>query len=143
MKRSAALAGLSRDHHEALAVALRLRRSETLTAAEAAERFAEYFARRGERHFELEEAVLVPLFPSLPDGEALRERLLREHAALRKRGAPVAAGQAPVDDLHRLGEALEAHVRFEERELFPLLERELSDADLAEVGKSLAAAHAD
>jgi hypothetical protein len=42
MKRSAALASLSRDHHQALVVAQRLRRATDATAAEARETFLAY-----------------------------------------------------------------------------------------------------
>jgi hemerythrin-like domain-containing protein len=137
VKRSAALAGLSRDHHEALAVALRLRRAEPATAQEARERFTEYFDSRGSRHFDMEETVLGPEIRQLPDGAELYRRLLDEHTHLRALGARVVADEATTDTMHRLGEELTAHVRFEERELFPLLERELDEARLAELGELL------
>ena len=44
MKRSAALAALSRDHHQALIVAQQLRRATVATAAEAREAFLAYWA---------------------------------------------------------------------------------------------------
>jgi len=40
------------------------------------------------------------------------------------------------------GELLSVHVRFEERTLFPLLERRLSAAALADLGRALASAEA-
>ena len=137
MKRSEALAGLSRDHHEALAVALRLRRVDGATATDARERFTEYFEPRGRRHFDLEESVLGPEIGELPGGAQLFARLLTEHEQLRALGATVSAGQATLDEMHRLGEELTAHVRFEERELFPLLENHLDDARLTELGDQL------
>ena len=45
---------------------------------------------------------------------------------------------AELDDAARdLGERLHAHVRFEERVLFTLLERRLGDAQLAALGRAL------
>ena len=138
MKRSAALAGLSRDHHEALSVALRLRRAERATASEAITRFAEYFARRGSEHFDLEESILGPVILELDNGQALYRRLADEHARLRDLGATVEDG-ATIELLHELGAELEAHVRFEERELFPLIEASLSEDELAALGAALTA----
>jgi hemerythrin-like domain-containing protein len=137
MKRSEALAGLSRDHHEALAVALRLRRADATTADEARERFAEYFERRGAEHFDLEESVLGPAIVALPGGQELHERLLAEHEHLRALGASVIQG-ASVAVLHEFGGDLTAHVRFEERELFPLLEAHLDEDQLTALGTALA-----
>jgi len=42
-----------------------------------------------------------------------------------------------LDAAHRLGALLSAHVRYEERELFPLLEERLSREDLAALGRAL------
>jgi hemerythrin-like domain-containing protein len=45
-----------------------------------------------------------------------------------------------VDDLRRLGSLLELHVRYEERVLFPLIERSLDDAQLTALGEAFARA---
>jgi hypothetical protein len=58
------------------------------------------------------------------DEPALRTRLLAEHAEIRRRAKA-------------LGELLAAHVRFEERELFPVLEARLSHDELIELGRRL------
>lgn len=135
MERAEALRPLSRDHHVALEVALRLRRCEDeASAAAAAERFTAFFAADGERHFEQEEALLLPELGGHPE-EA--ERLRREHAAIRAAAARLDAGRAPVPDLHALGEALTGHVRWEERTLFPLLEAELDPERIAAIGDAL------
>jgi hypothetical protein len=60
MKRSAELAVLSRDHHQALVVAQQLRRATVATAAEAREAFLAYWAGHGRLHFGLEEELLFP-----------------------------------------------------------------------------------
>ncbi len=63
MKRSPELAPLSRDHHVALEAALRLRRADPDTVAAAVARFGEFWRGAGERHFGIEEAILLPALP--------------------------------------------------------------------------------
>jgi hemerythrin-like domain-containing protein len=139
MKRSEALAELSRDHHQALVVALRLRRATTAGAASAVAGFRDYFESVGDRHFDLEEAILLPALVEEGEWAALTERVREEHRALRASGTRVLRDEADVSELHELGEALDAHVRFEERELFPFLEQRLTVAQLIDLGRRLEA----
>ena len=136
MQRSDALAPLSREHHVALEVALRLRRATPETAHEALGRFRAFWTEHGERHFAVEEEIVVG---ALPHGNetltAASERLEREHAQLRRRAASVASGD--VEALNELGRLLRDHVRFEERELFPLVEAALSPDALDALGRAL------
>jgi hemerythrin-like domain-containing protein len=131
MKRSPELAPLSRDHHVALEAALRLRRADARTVQDAAAHFGDFFEAHGRRHFELEETVLASEMP--PDQ---LQRMLAEHVELRRRADELARA-AEVAGANELGELLAAHVRFEEREVFPLLEERLSPARLAELGQAL------
>ena len=134
VKRSDALAPLSRDHHAALEVALRMRRADDASAAATATRFLEFMHRHGEAHFAAEERELLPL--ARPDHA---ERTRSEHTDIRKRAAALRdAGDAVGRDAVRAaGDALHAHVRFEERELFEDLERRLSRAELQALGERL------
>ena len=134
MKRNANLIPLSHDHHVALEHALRLRRATADSVEAVVARFVAFFAAEGEPHFAREEAVLLPVLPA--GAEHARERLLADHTEIRRRAAelrehPDAAAAA------ELGQLLSAHVRFEERELFPLLEARLPSAVLADVGRRL------
>ena len=134
MKRSAALAGLSRDHHHALEAALRLTRARPETLDDALKHFHEFFEARGARHFELEEAILLPALPaSEPGWPELCDRVLAEHADLRARGAEA----ADVSAAHELGRRLHDHVRFEERELFEVLEARLGREGLSQLALRL------
>jgi hypothetical protein len=134
VKRSAALAPLSRDHHHALAVSLRLRRATDDDAEEACRRFVAFMEADGERHFREEEAELLP--HATPE---MTERTLAEHATLRGHAAAlrVAHGAAPAGELHEIGELLRNHVRFEEHELFPYLEETLDEATLQDLAERL------
>jgi hypothetical protein len=55
MKRSEALASLSRDHHHALVVAQKLRRATDATARQARDAFLTYWTGHGREHFRLEQ----------------------------------------------------------------------------------------
>jgi hemerythrin-like domain-containing protein len=134
VKRSPELAPLSRDHHVALERALRLRRATEADLDDAVARFLAFFTADGERHFEQEEDLLLPLVP--PGSAALGERMCSEHAEIRSRARSLA--DAPeVTAANELGALLNAHVRFEERELFPLLEEAVPAETLADVGRRL------
>ena len=128
VQRTDALVALSRDHHVALAHALRLRRAGEAEVAVVVACFLAFLVQEGERHFAAEEEVLLPLVPT--DADAARRRVVDDHAEILGRAREL--GDAPCAwAAAALGELVAAHVRFEERELFPLLERRL-DADALE-----------
>jgi iron-sulfur cluster repair protein YtfE (RIC family) len=143
MKRAEALAELSRDHHHGLVVAQRLRRADAGSAAGARAAFLDYWTSEGRTHFRVEEDVLLPAMARhhRSDDPAI-VRVLVEHVDLRRRGADLeASADVPVDDLHALGERLSAHIRHEERVLFPMVEASFADDELSALGQALAAAH--
>lgn len=141
MKRSEALAILSRDHHHALVVAQRLRRAGAETVEAARGQFLAYWADEGRRHFQLEEELLLPAFASHSQGAArdpLVLRVLSDHVTIRSWAAQLAATAAPtVEALHQLGSELAAHVRLEERELFPLIEAAIPAGELLALARAL------
>jgi hypothetical protein len=134
VQRTPALVALSRDHHVALAHALRLRRAHDADVAVVVACFLAFLVEAGERHFAEEEQVLLPLVPA--DADAARRRVVDDHAEILRPAREL--GEAPVAPAAcELGELLAGHVRFEERELFPLLERRLPADVLADVGRRL------
>jgi hypothetical protein len=142
MKRSAELAPLSRDHHIALEVALRLRRATPETLEQAVERFLDFWNQQGRHHFVIEERLVLPAL-SDDDAEwsAATRRVRDEHAEIRDRAAAL-PGASSLDAARGLGELLGAHVRYEERQLFPLLEARLPQEALAALGRALISAEA-
>lgn len=139
MKRDPALASLSRDHHQALFVAQRLRRATEATATEARAALITYWHDHGRAHFRSEEEVLLPAYAAHADPyDPLVSRVLCDHVAIRQRVAALELeSTATVEKLHELGEWLSAHVRLEERQLFPLIERTIPAAELALVVREL------
>lgn len=139
MKRSEALTPLSHDHHVALEAALRLRRATEEDVGLAGARFAAFWHRAGEQHFEIEEELILPaLGDDDPAWTDAVERVRAEHADIRAR--VLALDGTDVEATRTLGERLHAHIRFEERVLFPLLERALDERALADLGARLRAA---
>jgi hemerythrin-like domain-containing protein len=144
MKRSPELTPLSHDHQHALDAALRLRRAEHHTVADAIAYFARFFEREGRPHFAIEESLILPALPADdPEWAPGVQRVRDDHEAIRARAGALAEQRTAEEALgaaRALGERLAAHVRFEERELFPTLERRLTDAELADLGAAVAAA---
>jgi hemerythrin-like domain-containing protein len=132
MRRSASLAALSRDHQHGLAVARRLIRATADTAPDARARFLAFWRSEGARHFRIEEEVLLPAFAGrVPADHEAIVRVLVEHVDVQRRAAELESEPSlPPEALHELGEVLHGHIRYEERELFPLIEQELPDAEL-------------
>ena len=134
MKRTAELAPLSRDHQVALAHALKLGRASEDDVAAIVAGFLAFLVDEGRAHFVQEETLLAP---EVPDDHAdLADRMHAEHAEILRLAETL--GRLPdVVSARELGDLLSRHVRFEERELFPLLERRLPAARLLEIGRGL------
>jgi hemerythrin-like domain-containing protein len=146
MKRSAALAALSRDHHHALDAARRLRRADAGDLDGAVAHLQAFWDPRGRRHFEIEERLILPALPQADaDWREATARVRDEHARIRAAVDAVFArgGEAGVDAAHTLGTLLHDHVRFEERHLFGLLEERLSEDELARLGEAIDRAEAN
>jgi hemerythrin-like domain-containing protein len=141
MKRHPSLAPLSRDHHHALVLAQRLRRAGERDAAEAADAFLQHWMNEERLHFRLEEEVLLPAYAAYGDPEhPAVVRTMLDHMLIRRDVERLARG-ADLELLHELGGRLADHVRLEENELFPLVERTLPEPALATLGECLRDQH--
>lgn len=124
MKRHQALQDLSREHHTALQLALKAKRAamsgdQTLIEATATACLAAYAAEL-DPHFVVEETTLLPLLRSAGE-DALVAQLESDHQALRDFCHQLRQPDAAT--LLGFAERLNAHVRFEERELFAVVEQ--------------------
>jgi DUF438 domain-containing protein len=138
MKRSRALTSLSRDHHQALVIAQKLRRADTGGAEEARTAFLAYWSEHGAEHFRLEEEILLPAYAAHGDPHhPLVLEALGDHVAIRQRAARLTSSDPTVDELHELGARLAAHVRLEERALFPMIENVMPEDELLAVARAL------
>lgn len=127
MKRDHRLRGLSSDHHHVLALARRLASNHQREICVDRERLGTRLRDELEPHFQAEEHTLLDVLKSA-GGAALADRLADEHAALRALFARVLGGVDAAAGA--LAELLTAHVRWEERELFPWCEAHLPPAAL-------------
>lgn len=141
MKRSQALAPLSRDHHQALVVARALARASDETAGAAASRFVAFIEQHELAHFAVEESVLLPVIPASEPGERLGRQMRDDHAFLRDAMRRLRDCDAVPDAeaLRLIGQRLREHVQMEERRLFPYLERVLSEPLLERIGSEIEA----
>jgi iron-sulfur cluster repair protein YtfE (RIC family) len=137
VKRHPALSQLSRDHQHTLAVAQRLRRATSQTAAQAVAAFLAVWELEEKLHFRAEEEVLLPAYAA--QGEAAHPVILTVLADhLRIRCAVERLSTDPsLPALHALGALLVSHVRLEEHELFPLIEERVPEAALNALGERL------
>ena len=134
MKRRPELRDLSEDHHHGLVLARNARRAASGNASlsvDAAWTEVEVqFAAELAPHFEIEELLIAPGLELAGESE-LTQRLFEEHQTLRDCVRPGSGRTAA--DLDRFGELLEAHIRWEERELFEMAERRLTGEALAAI----------
>ncbi len=140
MKRHPALIPLSRDHHQALLLASQLRRASAMTAEALAGLLMSQWEAEERMHFRVEEEILLPAYAEhgAADHPSI-VRMLLDHMLIRSDVAAI-ADTPRAQRLHRLGERLAAHVRLEEREVFPLIERTIPEPDLSALGARLAVA---
>jgi len=143
MKRHSALLPLSREHHAGLVQAVRLRRAaaegDASARLAAAREFVEFFRNEERVHLRDEEEELFPLFLRYVQSQPAPLREARvQHVQLegfaRKLEIGAAAGITDRETLDAAGELLDAHIRLEERQLFPLIEELVPNDELGRLG---------
>jgi hypothetical protein len=141
VKRAEALRPLSREHLGALLAAKKLREADDLAQAKRA--FLDFWQEDGRRHFRIEEEVLLPTWALYAEVDRPGvARLLDEHLTIRRGALRLAGGEASLEEARHLGTLLHDHVRFEERELFPLVEEALDAKSLDRLTAAIEAAEA-
>lgn len=147
MKRHQALIPLTHDHHHALAQVRQLRTSAAALPEQRlrkANEFIAFFEADTLAHFREEEEVVFPLVVGEREAEAPLTRLmmdhLRIHSLVRVLTDELRSGSPTTETMTGIAEILEAHIRFEEKTFFPLVERlaatGLTNVDLARRDRS-------
>ncbi|HZJ51721.1 MAG TPA: hemerythrin domain-containing protein [Actinomycetota bacterium] len=145
-RRHETLIPLTHDHHHALAQARRLQDVANLTdqaqRRTLANDFINFYFGRAVRHFHEEEELF---FAPLIDEPQARDLVLRAvsdhlrlHALVRTIKRQLSDGEADQQILGQISKLLTEHVRFEEQELFPLVEQLVPEdqlRDLATAGR--------
>jgi iron-sulfur cluster repair protein YtfE (RIC family) len=136
VKRTSALAPLSRDHHHGLFVAQQMRRATDESAPEARSAFLAFWESEGRTHFRVEEEVLLPAFARHgPADHPAIVQLLVDHVEIRRRADDLRAerGEPLVELVHDIGDRLHRHIRHEERVVFPLIEEAVPEPELSDL----------
>lgn len=123
MKRNPALQPLSREHHTALVLAKACERAaqsgDEGVIHETCKRAIQSFSEELEPHFQTEEQSFLPLLHST-ETQLLAEQTWTDHQQLRALLNGLRQNNA--EALASFGKCLSAHIRFEERALFPVIE---------------------
>ncbi|GAB4119455.1 MAG: hypothetical protein Fur0026_09710 [Sideroxydans sp.] len=126
MKRDPRLQDLSREHHHALTLGKACERAaagqEPAAIRAASARVVQEMASELAPHFACEERDWLPRLHD-PAAQMLIQRTLADHRRLHALLPAIQAEDARA--LAEFGQLLARHVRFEEKELFPALERAL------------------
>jgi len=137
MKRHPSLQRFSREHHRALILWRNLDKQLNSTDAvgqrEAAADLWDYWNASFLIHMKSEESLLVDLLNA-----PLRTRLLAEHETMqlefRSMGFALESNcELKIDDVRNLASLLRAHIRWEERVVFPYLQRHATEQDLLQI----------
>lgn len=124
MKRHESLRPLSNEHHRALKLALTAKHAaksqDPVRIQQIAALCDAAFRGEFEPHFQTEETEILPFLKAAGATE-LAARLIADHAELRSIAASLINAEAST--LLCFAESMNAHVRFEERQLFPAIER--------------------
>ena len=146
MKRHPDLRTFSDDHYQGLVQARRLKRvGEEDDLPDIVRAFLEFWRQDTSLHFRKEEEVLLPVLARYGGdlGQRSVVEMLTQHARIRglvmQLDDELEGEGIREDTLRKLGERLEAHIRLEEREVFPFIEEALSEAALREVTARLKA----
>ena len=140
-RRHDSLIPLTHDHHHTLAQARRLKDlgkiDDETQRRNVANDFVNFYFGRAVRHFHEEEELFFAPLVDEPEARDLVVRAvsdhLRLHALVRTIKRQLSAGEADPVVLGQISDLLTEHVRFEEQELFPLIERLIPEENLVDL----------
>ena len=135
IKRNEHIIQLSKDHHFSLLFCWKVRTGVKLNIdMERIKKYVQYFWNNHiQPHFNEEETILFA-----PVKDAAVQKALDEHAGIKKQvNELITSAKVNNADLLKLADAVESHVHYEERELFPHLENILTENQLQNIGRQL------
>lgn len=139
-RRHDSLIPLTHDHHHALAQTRRLRsaaKDNGRALLSQSQAFLDFFDEETVNHFREEEEIVFPLAVSDERAKELLAAVMMEHlqihALASQLRAEVAGSKVTPECASKLATALEAHIRFEEGKVFPLLENVVADDRLSAI----------
>ena len=135
IKRSKELALLSREHHDGLLFAWKIKQGlANGTSINTLVDYTRWFwSNHFQPHFKNEEEVLAKF---LPADNPLVKQMFTEHAQIRDLVVSLDKG-SNTSALQQLAEVITNHIRFEERQLFVYAEQVLTPGQLSEIFNDL------
>ena len=135
IKRSSQLAPLSREHHDGLLFAWKIKQGlDNKTPLDKLRKYSLwYWQQHIKPHFFQEEKILMPYMPA---NHPMAKQLKEEHDQIRELILSLDA-EADERDFTILADLLNKHIRFEERQLFAFLEEILTPEQLDKVFQQL------
>jgi hemerythrin-like domain-containing protein len=146
MLRDPSLIQLSRQHHNALALCVRLERALQAATVDLGAwqlEVHQHYANEVQFHFAAEEKVLFPAAQRFPELAALVEELSAEHERLRNYFLNAEQGTMIHGELEMFAKLLSVHIRKEERQLFESMQKRMRQEELKSLGDELARALED
>jgi len=143
MKRNVNLKTLSWEHHHGLVTALRLKKGikNKVDVADLAGYILHVWENELIHHFWQEEQIIPPQIKGLSAGEKLLDRMLSDHNTFNLLIKKIKNDSGSLSKIREFAEMLNQHIHFEERELFPFLEKTVAADKLAVIGEFLAEHH--
>jgi len=140
VKRDENIKRLSREHHFSLLFCWKIRKGlKTDVATERIRKYVQYFWQQHLRlHFREEEKIFFA-----PIKDRLVQRAINEHKYIKQQVEDLAnySGNNERKSLAKIADMVYEHVRYEERDLFPHLERKLSKEQLENIGEQIEKHH--
>lgn len=143
IKRTKELAPLSRDHHSGLLLCWKIRTGiqKGISVDRIADYVVFYYENHLKEHFSEEEQYIFPLGGH---NDEMVSKALDEHRTIVSLITKLEnTTQRDNATLERLSYTLDAHIRFEERQLFPYIEQKAAKEQLGNVGDVIAELHKD
>jgi len=137
LKRDENLVILSQEHHHGLVFANRLQKGVEKNADPnvMADYVMGFWKDHLAQHFKSEEEHLLPC---LGRREPLVQKLVMQHAEIRKLIEEIETEEEPLTfAMGKLAKLLHDHIRFEERQFFPFIEKKIEPKQLQKVGDLL------
>ena len=140
VKRDENIKRLSREHHFSLLFCWKIRKGlKTDVATERIWKYVQYFWQQHlQPHFREEENIFFA-----PIKDRLVQRAINEHKYIKQQIEDLAnySGNNERKSLAKIADMVYEHVRYEERDLFPHLERKLSKEQLENIGEQIEKHH--
>jgi hemerythrin-like domain-containing protein len=141
IRRSSELVPLSRDHHDGLLLCWKIRQGfESKIDTERIAAYVSYcFENELAPHFRQEEEFVFSL---LTDDDPMKAEVLAQHSILRNLSVEIGKRGLDMDRLLKSFEKeLNNHIRYEEREVFPYIEKTANTELFAEAGRKIEQLH--